>query len=98
MIKDYFKKRKNYKILKKIIEANPRKNFKRSQNYMDFKNHGCEGIWDQFIINNLTFYFYINLTQEVWTYGVIKNNEEVNLTYSQSESLFELIKNKKINL
>jgi len=98
MIKDYFKKRKNYKILKKIIEANPRKNFKRSQNYMDFKNHGYEGFWDQFIINNLTFYFHIDLTQEAWTYGVIKNNEEVNLTYSQSESLFELIKNKKINL
>lgn len=98
MIKDYFKKRRNYKILKKIIEANPRKNFKYSENYMDFKNHGCEGIWDQFIINNLTFYYHMDLTQVAWTYGVIKNNEEVNLTYSQSESLFELIKNKKINL
>jgi hypothetical protein len=98
MIKDYIDKRRNYKILKKLIKANPRKNFKRSQNYMDFKIHGYRGIWDQFIINNLTFYYHMDLTQEVWTYGVIKNNEEVNLTYSQSESLFELIKNKKINL
>ena len=36
--------------------------------------------------------------QEAWSYGVIKNNQKVNLTYSQSESLFEAIKNKKINL
>jgi hypothetical protein len=98
MITDYLNKRKNYKILKKLIKANPRENFKYSKNYMDFKNHGYEGIDEQFIINNLTFYYHSNLTQEAWGYGVIKNNQKVNLTYSQSESLFELIKNKKINL
>jgi hypothetical protein len=98
MIKDYINKRRNYKILKKLIEANPIENFEYSENYMDFKNYGYEGIDKQFIINDLTFYYHANLTQEAWGYGVIKNNQKVNLTYSQSKSLFELIKNKKINL
>ena len=98
MIKDYINKRRNYKILKKLIEANPIENFKYSENYINFKNSGYEGIDEQFIINDLTFYYLTNLTQEAWSYGVIKNNQKVNLTYSQSESLFEAIKNKKINL
>jgi hypothetical protein len=102
MIKDYLIKRKNYKILKDIINKNVN-NFKYRL-FIREPETDCECFYfEQYI-----FLYKIHFTNQSWNYRVIDRKTEsegsfwhnINLTYFQRKSLFKLIKNKynKINL
>jgi hypothetical protein len=101
MIKDYLIKRKNYKILKDIINKNVN-NFRYRLIIREPETHGFDGGYECFYFEQYYFWYKTNFTNKSWNYFVIdqKTKSDINLTYSQSKSLFELIKNKydKINL
>jgi hypothetical protein len=101
MIKDYLSQRKNYKILKDIINKNVN-NFIYRLFIREPEIHGYDGGCKCFYFEQYLFWYKIDFTNESWNYLVIdqKTGSDINLTYFQRKSLFELIKNKynKINL
>ena len=94
IFKDYFQKRKNYKKIKNYINKCPKEYFGYDETHKYLKKDGYNGIKEFFFTEEYSFWHSENYDNQSWGYMVLGHKGQINLSYSQTESLFELAKEK----